>query len=177
MSAAFVDAEAVDGRARLGALLLSVGQRERAHSVINARPSGLEARVSVEELLNHGRVVFDVCPKLYGAARHEQPMEQLERGFTHHSALMVALLPPGIGEEDVGRHQVTLRDETAQQRAGVVVDQPRVLQTLAVEKARHLAHPGAPNLEAEEASVSRLADSISEEVTSAKADLDFDRPL
>ena len=102
--------EVVLGRLRLGPFL------------------GLEPGVRGDQFEDHAVILLDVGGDPEVAARDERPLHVGNEGSGEDPPLLVAGLPPGVGEVDVDRAEARRRDEAGEELFGVAGDDADVGQ-------------------------------------------------
>ena len=99
-----------------------------------------------------------------GQQAHQRRLDQ--------AALVVALLVPRVGEEDVHAVQAGGRDHVLQHLHGVVLDDAQVGQLLLADGLEQRAHAGFMHLAADEQRVGHQRRDVRRGVAHAEADLE-----
>ena len=116
-----------------------------------ASPSGTKRGIERDELLVRGRALVDVRLHEELAPRLQQARHLLEQPVLHHEALVVPLLPPGVGEVHEEPPHRAVRPEARQGVARVLGEDARARREPPLGQAPvDDGRPLAPDLEPEQ---------------------------
>ena len=105
-------------------------------------------------------------------ARGEAAGEEGDERTLDEAPLVVALLGPGVGEEDVDAREGPLGDHLPDNLDGVVLDDPNICECLLIDALEQRADPGRMHLDAEVVVAGALGGDPRRRLPHAESDLE-----
>jgi hypothetical protein len=128
-------------------------------------------RQHFEHLLGVGLPVGGAVQR---AALHKAAREQRDQRRLDQAALVVPLLRPGVGEEDMDARQRRRRDHPGQHFDRVVLDDAHIAEALLADASQQRTDAGRMYLDADEVAVGHRRGDLGRGLPHAESDLEHD---